>query len=502
MSHSQAINSIVILGGGTAGWLSAAILSHELASLPIEIHLVESESIGTIGVGEATIPPFLDVLRSINIDEADFIRKTQATFKLGIRFENWLVKNHDYTHPFGQIGQPVGSIPFFDIWQQAYQQNLAKPFEDYSPAATMIQNGRFYVPSNAPNTPIEAAAYALHLDAGLAAKYFRQYAEQNGVKRTEGKVIQSHMEKDLIESLEVQTSSELVLLKGDFFIDCSGFRSELIGKTLNSKFTDWSHLLPVDRAVTIQSRDTKLSPVTVSRAQDFGWSWHIPLQHRMGNGYVFDSSLCPDDIALDTLHKNLSGEALTEPRFLNFTTGFRQQSWKSNCLAVGLSAGFLEPLESTAIHMITKSLKVFLKLFPHQIDAPELAFEFNRQMTEAFTEIRDFLVFHYCTSRRSDTEFWQKVTDVDMPESLKVKIQLLKLRGWIEPDAANLFKQVNWHAVAAGMSFLPEHASPLIESIDRKWGDALIQELPKKLQSACDHLPSHADFIKQHCPAN
>ncbi|MBT0585902.1 tryptophan halogenase family protein [Alteromonas oceanisediminis] len=494
------IQHVVILGGGTAGWLSAAVLSHTLRHRSIQVTLVESDQIGTIGVGEATIPTFVDTLRSLGIDEADFIRRTQASFKLGIRFDDWLSQGQSYLHPFGQVGQPVNHLDFFHYWQSAYQRQQAAPFEQYSPAAHMIAHNRFYVPQNAAGTPIQGAAYALHIDAGLAAQFFREYAEKRGVSRIEGKVtrVGHHINHD-ISHLEIERSKGTEKVAGDLYIDCSGFAARLIGTEMDSRFTDWSDFLPVNRAVTVQTTVGELAPVTVAKAQPYGWSWHIPLQHRTGNGYVFSRQDCDDETALNTLLRQVAGECVNEPRFINFTNGFRSQSWKGNCVAIGLASGFLEPLESTAIHLVSKSLRQLLKLFPETTDCAALASEYNRVLSEDYNEIRDFLVFHYCTTQRDDTLFWQRLRENPLPDTLQHKIALLKNNGWVDTPSQCLFQAVSWYAIASGMQTLPMRDFSLCDPAGTAQAQTLLQTLPKHIQRSVEPLPRHRDFIEKHC---
>ncbi|MFC6977917.1 tryptophan halogenase family protein [Microbulbifer taiwanensis] len=346
---------IVIVGGGSTGWIAAAVLANQFRPEVCNITLVESEEIGTIGVGESTIPPFVGLLRGLGIDEADFIRETQASFKLGIRFGDWLQKGQSYFHPFGVIGNRLGTHEFYQAWLWAQLCGESSQLQDHAPCSVMAQQGKFFLPQKAQKTPIGGASYALHLDAKLAGHYLRRYAETRGVQRVEGRVEEVYSaENGVIEKLRLADGREI---DGDFFIDCSGFRALLIEKHLDVGFEDWKDSLPCDRAVAVQTSNTgATTPYTQAIAEDAGWRWRIPLQHRTGNGYVYDSRFVSDDQARARLLAAVDGEPLTEPALIPFRTGVRRELWKSNCLSLGLAAGFIEPLESTAIHLVTRGL--------------------------------------------------------------------------------------------------------------------------------------------------
>ncbi|WP_395339507.1 tryptophan halogenase family protein [Ningiella sp. W23] len=504
------MQQICIVGGGTAGWLAALALAHFHKSIEdatgrsaCQVTLVESEQIGTIGVGEATIPPFLDTLRSLDIDEAEFIKATGATFKLGIQFTHWKDRHSSYTHPFGQIGQNIAYQDFYHCFLKAKQHDDSLAYLDYSPAHAMMRSGKFYVPSNASNTPIQAAAYALHIDAGLAAKFFRARAESLGVTRIEGKVesVETDDHKENITQLSLDSGRAV---DADLFFDCTGFSALLIGEALNSPYEDWSEYLMVNRALTVQTEAdaANLAPYTESRAQDFGWTWHIPLQHRIGNGYVFNKDMCSDEQALQTLHANLSTKAVNEPRFINFKSGVRRQSWRGNCVALGLASGFLEPLESTAIHMICRALRVFLRLYPEPSNPSNMqimAHEFNRTLSKDFEEIRDFLILHYCETRRNDTAFWQFYQNMSIPESLAHKISIFKTRGLLRPGHDDLFKDVNWYSVFDGMGVKAKSYDPAVDSVSLNTLSQNLMQMRTSIERSVSQLPTHNEFIRKHC---
>ncbi len=496
------VQKIVIVGGGTAGWITAAVLSKERPDLSVT--LIESQKIGTIGVGEATIPPILDLLNTLQIDLTSFIKATNATFKLGIEFQNWKKVGHSYLHPFGAVGQSNTGLPFYDHWlastqDQSLNSHQTHALMDYSPAAKMCQQNKFYVPSNAPNTPIEAARYALHFDANLVAKYLKEYAIEKAVEHIDAKVEKVHQQNGIITHLLLDNDNTI---NGDFFIDCTGFAALLIGQTQGTDFEDWSHMLTVNRAVTFPTKVKNTIPVyTRSVAHKYGWSWHIPLQHRTGNGYVFNSELCDDQTALQTLVKQVGEQPLQPPRFVDFKTGVRPKSWQGNCVAVGLSSGFLEPLESTAIHMITRSIKLLLRYFPTRKSQPVLSSQFNKILYEDYIEIRNFLLLHYALSERTDSEFWLHYQQLKLPAELTFLIDLFKERGALHINSDRLFVNDNWYAIFEGMNIRPRETSSLLSASAQAGMNNLMTGIPSAIDAAVNQLPSHNDFIKRHCGA-
>lgn len=492
------IAKVVILGGGTAGWITAALLAQQRPELSIT--LIESKTIGTIGVGEATIPPILDLLSALDIDLTDFIKATNATFKLGIEFQNWKKMGHSYMHPFGVLGQSNSGLPFYDHWVADSHYSNQHGLMNYSPAAVMARHNKFHVPSNAPNTPIAGARYALHFDASLVANFLQKYAVKKSVTHIQAKVESVQHQGAVISSLALDDGRTI---EGDLFIDCTGFAALLVGKTLGSEFEDWSHLLTVNRAVTFATKNEDDIPAyTKSIAHAFGWSWHIPLQHRTGNGYVFDQHMCDDNTALQTLIKQVNQAPQTEPRFIDFKTGVRPQSWIGNCIAIGLSAGFLEPLESTAIHMITRSIKLLLRYFPTHKHQPVLSSQFNRLLYTDFVEIRNFLLLHYVLSEREDSAFWQHYKQLELPEELDHIIELFKARGELYINSDRLFVNDNWYAIFEGMNVRPQEPSALITATAQQNMHTFLAQIPNAITSAVEQLPTHSDFIKRHCAAD
>lgn len=497
-------NRWVILGGGSAGWIAAAALAHQFRGT-LDITLVESSEIGTIGVGEAVIPPFLTFIRSLGIDEQQFISRVAGSFKLGIEFVDWRRPGHNYFHPFGELGKPLDGHDFYHLWRKAVQQGETFGLMDFSPAATMARAGKFFLPFKLPSQSAFAGAnYALHFDAALVARELRRFAEARGVKRIDAKV--ERVQQDAtgrITCLQLNNDQQLA---GDFFIDCSGFSGLLIHKTLGAGFEDWSDYLPCNKAVAVQSRHTgQTPPYTVARAQAAGWSWRIPLQHRMGNGYVYCDKFLSDDQAIASLSTQLQGEALHEPRLISFTTGLRPELWKHNCIALGLAGGFLEPLESTAIHLVTRGVQFLLELFPQAALAPAqlccLAREFNRRMRADYQEIRDFLVLHYCRTERDDTPFWAHCKHMAIPDSLQEKIALFEARGQLQPGNDDLFKKTNWQAVFEGMGVRASHYNPLVDLTDyAQLRDALMAGREHLARSVAE-LPDHDTFLRNFCPS-
>lgn len=497
----EPIKKIVIVGGGTAGWLAAATIGNIFKNTDLSVELVESEEIGIIGVGEATIPPLLTTIESLGIDLVDFIKKTQSTFKWGIKFDNWHKKEHSYFHPFGTLGRSIDGHDFFQCWLKMQAEGDKTPLMAHSPEAILSEQNKFYLPFEAQNTPLAAARYALHLDSALVGKYLRGFAEKIGVKRTEG-MVETIEQKDngFISSITLKSGE---VIEGDFFIDCTGFRGLLIEQTLNVGYNDWSDYLPCNRAVTVQTKSVgELTPYTIATARDAGWTWRIPLQHRTGNGYVFCDKYVSDEEATKTLLDAIDGEIINEPRIIPFKTGLREKPWDKNCLALGLAQGFLEPLESTAIHLVTKTLAFFIRMFPDATCEQRISDEFNRRVHEDYEEIRDFLVLHYCTTERDDTEFWRWCKNMEIPKSLARKIDYFKVSGNLIPGVEELFQPTSWYAVLNGMEVKPEKYNPTVDALD-------FTKLHKSMTLGSDKIaefvkkqPSHSVFIEKYCPAD
>lgn len=495
------LRKIIIAGGGTAGWMAAAAFARFLGS-SFEIHLVESDEIGTVGVGEATIPQIRNFNEGLGIDEFEFMRATQGSFKLGIEFVDWLKPGHRYIHAFGAIGRGLGLLPFHHYWLRHRAEGGKRDLWDFSPTALAARECRFGKSSDGPGTTPSGMAYAYHFDAGLYAQFLRRYAETGGVHRHEGKIsdVVLNGENGFIQSLALESGQHL---DGDFFIDCTGFRGLLIEHALSSGYEDWSHLLPCNRAQAVPcSSASPLTPYTRSSAQSAGWQWRIPLQHRTGNGYVYCSDFISDDTAAHTLLSNLDGEALAEPRQLQFVAGKRRQIWKKNCVALGLASGFLEPLESTSIHLIQTGIARLLGLFPTiRFDEVDTA-EYNRQMDFEFTAIRDFIVLHYHASERDDSEFWRYCQNITLPDSLMHKIDLFKANGRITRFNEELFTEVGWLQVMWGQGIRPHGYHPLANQLTAGQLDEFMSLAARHAANMKDQLPSHSAYIAQHCASS
>ncbi|MFL6618169.1 MAG: tryptophan halogenase family protein [Povalibacter sp.] len=489
------LSKIVIVGGGTSGWLAAAMLSHYLKRELCQIELIESDEIGTIGVGESTVPPFVGLIQRLGIDEQDFVRATDATFKLGIRFSGWHQRQDSYFHPFGVIGRPIANHDFYQCWLKARAQGEAFPLQDFSPCNVMAEQGRFFPPSKARNTPIGGANYALHVDAILVARYLKQYSEAKGLVRTEGKVTQVRQrENGFIDSVVLADGREV---QGDFFIDCTGFRGLLIGQTLGVDSVDWSEYLPCDRAIAVKTEHRgPIAPYTLAKAQPAGWSWRIPLQHRLGQGYVYSSRFCDDAVAKSTLIRGLDSALLEEPRVIPFTTGHRRELWKGNCLALGLASGFVEPLEATSIHLIARGMDFFLRYFPDQSCDSSLMREYNRRMTADYEEVRDFIVLHYCTTARDDSPFWQWCRNIELPQSLQERIELFKAHGALREGVDELFRNSSWQSVFEGMGIRPTHYCPRVENVEYEQIVTTLRTARSAIQGMVAHLPTHEQFLE------
>jgi tryptophan 7-halogenase len=489
---NQAITRIVILGGGTAGWMTAAYLSHWLAPTNISVTLVESDQIGAIGVGEATVPAIHEFLRALGINEAEFIAATQATFKLGIEFEGWATADNHFFHPFAAYGVQIEDRPFYKTWWSARQQGYSGGLEEFCLAVQLARQGKFAQPSFDPDSRLAWYNYAYHFDASLFAKFLRNYAEVRRVTRIEGKLaqVQLNSTSGFIESLRLVSGQ---LLGGDLFIDCSGLGAVLIDKAMGVGYEDWSQWLLCDSALAVQTASVmEPNPYTKSIARSAGWQWHIPLQQRVGNGYVYASQFSTDEQARTELLKNLTGELLTDPRTIRFKTGMRRDFWHKNCVSIGLSSGFLEPLESTSISLIQTGIaKMVAFLVDYKIDADQVA-EANRLNRLECERIRDFIILHYRLNGRSEP-LWQHVSAMPIPLSLEEKIDYFRTTGNIKLLPQESFKDESWVTMFYGFGIEP----PLFElSQSDKNIDKILTNIRSALAKGCLYAPSHAAFLQ------
>ncbi len=493
--QSQPIKRVVIAGGGTAGWMCAASLA-KLMGKNLEIQLIESDAIGTVGVGEATIPPLLTLHKLLGINEQEFMAATQATFKLGIDFENWKDVGESYIHSFGTTGQDHWAAGFQHFWLKGQQMGLAKDYGAYCPELLAAQQKKFAV---LPNMGLN---YAFHLDATLYAKFLRNMAEQHGAKRIEGKIehVELCRQSGYIKSLKLESGQ---VIEGDLFIDCTGFRALLIEETLHTGYDDWTHWLPCDRAIAVQTQAVEEPrPYTRSIAHPSGWQWRIPLQHRVGNGLVYCSRYLDDESAKQLLLGNVEGEVLTEPRVIRFRTGQRRSHWNKNCIAIGLSSGFIEPLESTSIHLIQRGIVRLMQMFPAAGIVQADIDEFNAQTEHEVVNIRDFIILHYHVTNREDSPFWRYCKNMPVPDSLKHRIELFKETGKVFKVPNELFGENSWVQVMLGQGLLPKQHHPVADLMSEKEMDHFLSQIEQQNIRKVAQLPSHQEFLQHYCPAH
>jgi tryptophan 7-halogenase len=491
---------VVILGGGTAGWMAATALVSLIPPSRCRVRLVESEEIGIVGVGEATFPEIKNFNDAVGIDEAEMMRATNAAFKLGIEFVDWGFKGSRYIHPFGVHGPANMEHIFHHRWLRARHLGLKSAIDEYSFAAQAARNCRFEFPETRRPTINSAFTYAYHFDANLYCLYLRGLAEQRGAMRKEGKVLEVIQDPETgdIQSLVLESGETI---SGDLFIDCSGFRSLLLDKTLGVGWEDWSKWLPCDRAFAVPSERDELSPYTRSTAMEAGWRWRIPLQHRTGNGYVFSSNFIDENEAADSLMRSLETKALGEPRMLKFRTGRRSVGWEKNCVAIGLASGFFEPLESTSIYLIQVAIMHLVPLLPGKSIDPRLRDEFNQLMDLQYERIRDFLILHYKLNRREDAEIWRYCAAMEVPESLARKIELFRHSAIIERYKDGLFTPTSWLSVFIGQGLVPESYNPLADAIAEERLIPQLEEFRAEILERVEEMRRHDNFIDRYCAA-
>jgi len=499
--RENCLKKVLIVGGGTAGWMSAAVLLHSLGK-GYQIQLIESDEISTVGVGEATIPSIIEFNALIGIDENEFMRQTQATFKLGIQFRNWGAVGDSYIHGFGGIGRKTGLVDFHHYWLKAHQAGKVDRLDDYSINLLACEHNKFMRANlEVSSSPLADIRHAFHFDAGLFAKYLRGYSEKLGVVRTEGKItsVQTHAETGFVTSVTMENGD---VHAADLFIDCSGFRGLLIEQTLKTGYDDWSHWLPCDSALAVPCESVSpLLPYTRSTAHAAGWQWRIPLQSRIGNGHVFSSKFMSQDEATSILMSHLDGKALAEPRLIRFVTGKRKKFWNKNVVAIGLASGFIEPLESTSIHLIQQGIVRLIELFPnagfHQADIDE----YNRQSATEFEQIRDFIVLHYHATTRDDSDFWKYCRHMEVPETLRHKTDLFGSSGRFFHKNDELFGEVSWAQVMLGQGIKPASYHPLVDNTADEPIYKMLANVKAVMHAVVKTMPTHAQYIAQQCKA-
>jgi tryptophan halogenase len=491
---TSAVRKVVIAGGGTAGWIAAAALSQQFHDI-LEIVLIESEEIGTIGVGESTIPPIRTFHRYISIDEQEFMRATAATFKLGISFEGWRTGSDQYIHPFGITGKSTWACEFHHFWLHSLAKGMQSELGDYCIELQAAKAKKFFT---SPQTDIN---YAYHLDASVYAKFLRKFSENFGVKRIEGKIkeVKQNPESGFIEALTLESGQ---VIEGDFFIDCTGFRGLLIEQTLKTGYEDWNQWLHCDRAVAVQTESVGPAvPYTRVVAHKSGWRWRIPLQHRVGNGLVFSSRFESDQEATDELMSSIEGNSIVEPRVIRFRPGRRRQVWNKNVLALGLASGFVEPLESTSIHVVITGVVRLIHLFPFAGVTQSFVDQYNEEARIEMERIRDFIILHYCVNERSEP-FWKECREMEIPESLSRRINMFKERAHAWQAEGELFKLDSWTHVMLGQGIMPAHYHQLTKAISDADLKRLLEGIKTPIANAVERMPSHQEFVDHYCKAN
>ena len=493
------LKKIVIVGGGAAGWMTAAALSRLLDPREVSLTLVESDEIGIIGVGEATIPDMLQFNLFLGIPEAELMRATQATFKLGIEFVDWSRKGERYFHPFGFHGVDIDGVDFHQYWLKCRQGGHPHAIGDYCLTELLARRGKFAFPDlRVAGAPASYLRYAYHFDATLYARFLRQYAEKRGVRRVEGKVC---------EVLRAPETGELTGVRlmggatesGEFFFDCTGFRSLLLGDAMQVPWVDWRHWLPCDRALAVAcEHDGPPSPYTRSTAKTAGWQWKIPTRQRTGNGHIWCSDFMGEDEASAMLLDGLDGPALGSPRLIRFATGHRARFWEKNCVAIGLSSGFLEPLESTSLYLIRQGISRFIALFPDASQPAAYREEYNRWMQKDFEQVRDLLVFHYFSNGR-DEPFWRQCARMDVPDTLRRRMALFAEGGRFLRNEGELFPAASWVAVMLGQGVIPRTIDPLIAAVPLTEIEAKLSLLRRAMNEFVDAQTSHVDSLRKHC---
>ena len=498
----QAIRKIVIVGGGTAGWMSAASLARYAQTNTLQITVIESSALGTVGVGEATVPNIVEFNRNLGIDEQTLIKATQATFKLGIQFEDWYQPGSRFFHPFADFGLTIDQVEFHQYINRMKAAGHQLNIEDYCFPCCLAKAAHFAQPHPNPPSPLADYSYAYHFDASLYARFLQKYALQRGVEHIDATINQVNLEpaNGFIRSVSLPDGTEI---SADLFIDCSGFQGLLIEQALHTGYEDWSEWLLCDSAIAVlteRSGET-LNPYTRCIARDAGWQWNIPLQHRTGNGYIYSSRYEDDSTAEQILLANVAGKLISQPRKLNFTPGRRKQIWHKNCFAIGLASGFLEPLESTSISLIQTAIAKLLSFFPDTDFNPADIAEVNRLHNREMENIRDFLILHYKLSQRAGSPFWQQCQSMKIPDSLAHKIALYQSRGHIAMYDNESFQPASWIAMYQGFALKAERYDPRADTVDSALLAQKLAQMRNNIASIASQSLTHQEFIRRHCPA-
>lgn len=499
----MAIENIIIVGGGTAGWMAAAAISRLCESKRVAVTLIESEEIGTVGVGEATIPPFIEFNQLLGIDERDMLSMVQGSFKLGIQFVNWGKIGDSYIHPFGAYGYQVDGISFHHVWHKYHQAGDKRPIQVFNVETMAAYFGRFARTEDFQREDLPPVNYAYHIDAGRYAKYLRNYAETRGVLRREGRICDVTLDNEsgFVSSVSMENGD---VLKGDLFIDCSGFRGLLIEQALKTGYDDWSNYLPCNRAVALPClREDGSGPLPYTRAtaHSAGWQWQVPLQHRNGNGHVYCNEYMSDAEAHAILVKNIAGKPGAEPNFLRFVTGRRKKFWNKNVVALGLASGFMEPLESTSLHLVNTGINKLIALLSLDGVTQTQEDAFNRLTGKEYARIRDFLILHYNSTTRDDSPFWNYCRNMAVPDSLTEKIELFRQNGQIFREDDELFTETSWAAVMMGQGIKMGGHNAMADAVKEPTTRREIDEMEKSIQFVVQNMPTHGDYLKQYCPA-
>ena len=496
-SHLKKINNLVIVGGGTTGWMTAAALSQHFKNQPITITLVESSQLGTVGVGEATIPTLRRFCNSLGYSDADIIKATNATCKLGIEFQDWYQIGSRFIHPFGLFGQSTKEVPFHHYWLRAKQHGHEVPLSAYSLGANLAQQNKFSPQHKPPANQLEVFDWAYHFDAHLFAELMKKHALSLGVKLLDKQVTEVTVEPDT-QHISQLTFSDNTLLKGDFFIDCSGFKGLLLQQALQVPYLNWSQWLVCDRAFAVQTQSTK-QPIarTIAKAHSAGWQWKIPLQNRTGNGIVYASKYCTDEQALSTLTESLTEPMLNAPKALSFTPGRCKQAWQSNCIAIGLAAGFLEPLESTSIALVETAIARIQQLLPTGQYTAQIQQQFNHTTALEYEHVRDFIILHYKLNQRTDSQMWQYCRDMPIPTTLAEKMQAFKDTGHVIPRAWEMFGKDSWLAIFDGFHYLPKQYHPRADNMPSQYLIEQLNFMQNTVAMLTEKTPSHSEFLNQ-----